>query len=127
LVAFRDKLHSTSILLVAEVGVMLTLNPVISTREADVVVKTSVLATLTTCKTDPAGMFERLSVDQAISPRRKLLDEPVPDAAKLDAETLPPVLGIAFNTELTRKLSVTTASPTVQALFRTTVVPVVAV
>jgi hypothetical protein len=46
-------------------------------------------------------MFERLRVDHAISPRRKLLDEPVPDAAKLDAETLPPVLGIAFNTELT--------------------------
>jgi hypothetical protein len=63
----------------------------------------------------------------AISPRRKLLDEPVPDAAKLDAETLPPVLGIAFNTELTRKLSVTTESPAVQALARTTVVPVVAV
>jgi hypothetical protein len=37
------------------------------------------------------------------------------------------VAGIAFNTELTRKLSVTTASPTVQALARTTVVPVVAV
>ena len=37
------------------------------------------------------------------------------------------VAGIAFNTELTRKLSVTTASPDVQALFRTTVVPVVAV
>ena len=63
----------------------------------------------------------------AISPRRKLLDEPVPDAAKLDAETLPPVLGIAFNTELTKKLSVTTESPAVQALARTTVVPVVAV
>jgi hypothetical protein len=37
------------------------------------------------------------------------------------------LFGIAFNTELTRKLSVTTLSPTVQALFRTTVVPVVAV
>jgi hypothetical protein len=34
---------------------------------------------------------------------------------------------IAFNTELTRKLSVTTESPDVQALTKTTVVPVVAV
>jgi hypothetical protein len=34
---------------------------------------------------------------------------------------------MAFSTELTKKLSVTTLSPTVQALFNTTVVPVVAV
>jgi hypothetical protein len=50
---------------------------------------------------------------------------------KLEAKyvelTAPAVAGIAFNTELTRKLSVTTESPTVQALARTTVVPVVAV
>jgi hypothetical protein len=51
----------------------------------------------------------------------------VDKAARLDDDTLPAVAGIAFNTELTRKLSVTTASPTVQALARTTVVPVVAV
>ena len=37
------------------------------------------------------------------------------------------VAGIAFNTELTRKLSVTTESPDVHALTKTTVVPVVAV
>jgi hypothetical protein len=52
-------------------------------------------------------------------------------SVKLEAKyvelTAPAVAGIAFNTELTKKLSVTTASPTVQALFRTTVVPVVAV
>jgi hypothetical protein len=39
----------------------------------------------------------------------------------------PAVAGIAFNTELTKKLSVTTASPDVHALAKTTVVPVVAV
>jgi hypothetical protein len=51
----------------------------------------------------------------------------VDKAARLDDDTLPAVAGIAFNTELTKKLSVTTASPTVQALAKTTVVPVVAV
>jgi hypothetical protein len=45
----------------------------------------------------------------------------------LDDPTDAGLFGIAFNTELTKKLSVTTASPTVQALFKTTVVPVVAV
>jgi hypothetical protein len=49
---------------------------------------------------------------------------------KLEAKyvelTAPAVAGMAFSTELTKKLSVTTASPTVQALFNTTVVPVVA-
>jgi hypothetical protein len=45
----------------------------------------------------------------------------------LEVPTDAGLFGIAFNTELTKKLSVTTASPTVQALFRTTVVPVVAV
>jgi hypothetical protein len=45
----------------------------------------------------------------------------------LDDPTDAGLFGIAFNTELTRKLSVTTLSPTVQALFKTTVVPVVAV
>ena len=63
----------------------------------------------------------------AISPRRKLLDEPVPDAAKLEADTLPAVLGIAFNTLDTRKDSTVTKSPEVAALARTTVVPFVAV
>jgi hypothetical protein len=51
----------------------------------------------------------------------------VDKAAKLEDETDAGLFGIAFNTELTRKLSVTTASPTVQALTKTTVVPVVAV
>jgi hypothetical protein len=37
------------------------------------------------------------------------------------------VAGMAFNTELTKKLSVTTESPDVHALTKTTVVPVVAV
>jgi hypothetical protein len=50
-----------------------------------------------------ANTTEPVPVEEvhAISPRRKLLDEPVPDAAKLDAETLPAVFAIAFNTELT--------------------------
>jgi hypothetical protein len=52
---------------------------------------------------------------------------PTAPATILDDPTDAGLFGIAFNTELTRKLSVTTASPTVQALARTTVVPVVAV
>ena len=88
---------------------------------------TSFLNVFTTCNIEPVGMFERLSVDHAISPRKKLLDDAVPDAAKLDAETLPAVLGIAFNTLETKKLDVVMVSPTVAALVRTTVVPVVAV
>jgi hypothetical protein len=63
--------------------------------------KVAVSTACTTCKTEPTGMFALVTA---------LL-----------------VLGIAFNTELTKKLSVTTESPTVQALARTTVVPVVAV
>jgi len=50
----------------------------------------------------------------------------VPDTTKLP-DKVPPVVGKAFNTLETKKLSVTTASPKVQALANTTVVPVVAV
>jgi hypothetical protein len=77
----------------------------------------------------------------------KVIPEPEPDgvapptpivvdtigvvSVKLEAKYVeliePAVAGIAFNTELTKKLSVTTASPDVHALFKTTVVPVVAV
>tara|TARA_R110002126_G_C10269297_1_gene483907 strand:- start:317 stop:661 length:345 start_codon:yes stop_codon:yes gene_type:complete len=45
---------NTRILLVVEVGVMLTLNPVMSTKDVDVLENPSFLNVLTTCNTVPA-------------------------------------------------------------------------
>ena len=51
--ALKFDVTSIRILLVAEVGVMLTLSPVISTKVVDVLEKPSFLNALTTCNTDP--------------------------------------------------------------------------
>jgi hypothetical protein len=52
----KFEVTNTRMVLVAEVGVMLTLNPVISTKVVDALEKVSFLNVLTTCNTVPAGI-----------------------------------------------------------------------